>query len=412
MNTKVLAVGVVFVLIIGGLGVALAMGVFDKEKDKELNVIGRVNSEGSGLFLKSSATISDYLTVDDHAIGDNYIKVSDTEYINFYKANWGGKIFGTPGTSTIQHVQLQDIVINTLGLKFAKYTVGEATSSDTVYFTAVASYDAFFNEKSIDITGAYIWEAQYSLAVQNGCKGAITSDKLFPDHTCCIILGSHSYMKDNEEQTARFLAAYVESVNKMKLAMEAAPASEEYLTFIDIAVKSVNIPKDYASTDEEKKAVIEAALANVTYLAYDTETSTPLEKLKTDIASLSSSLIDLGAITKKPSDLGFKDTTEFSKKFVNDKYMAKAIAGDYNKDEGRSKVNITVAVISGDIHQLAIHYGMSTGIFEKYNVSITLSPQTNGPGVLVPLQSGDADFGFLGAPPATITTMNSSLVTA
>ena len=156
MNTKVLAVGVVFVLIIGGLGVALAMGVFDKEKDKELNVIGRVNSEGSGLFLKSSATISDYLTVDDHAIGDNYIKVSDTEYINFYKANWGGKIFGTPGTSTIQHVQLQDIVINTLGLKFAKYTVGEATSSDTVYFTAVASYDAFFKEKSIDITGAYI----------------------------------------------------------------------------------------------------------------------------------------------------------------------------------------------------------------------------------------------------------------
>ena len=412
MNNKVIAIAVVFVLIVGGLGVALAMGVFDKDKDKELNVIGRVNSEGSGLFLKSTATTSDYLTIDDHPIGENYIKVSDTEYVNFTKANWGGKIFGTPGTSTIQHVQLQDIVINTLGLKFAKYTVGEATSSDTVYFTAVASYDAFYKENSIDITGAYIWEAQYSLAVQNGCKGAITSDKLFPDHTCCIILGSHNYMKNHEEETARFLAAYVESVNSMKTAMAADPSSDVYKEFIAIAVNSVNIPAAYAATEEAKKAVIEAALANVTYLAYDDATSTPLEKLKTDIASLSSSLIDLGAITKKPSDLGFSDTTEFSKKFVNDSYMAKAIAGEYSKDEGRSTVKITVAVISGDIHQLAIHYGMSKGIFEKYNVEVTLSPQTNGPGVLVPLQSGDADFGFLGAPPATITTMNSSLVKA
>ena len=75
-------------------------------------------------------------------------------------------------------------------------------------------------------------------------------------------------------------------------------------------------------------------------------------------------------------------------------------------------MNITVAVISGDIHQLAIHYAMAMNIFEEYGINITLSQQPNGDGVAVALENGSAQIGFIGAPPMTIKVINSEYVTA
>ena len=71
-----------------------------------------------------------------------------------------------------------------------------------------------------------------------------------------------------------------------------------------------------------------------------------------------------------------------------------------------------MAVIAGDIHQIAVHVAKELGYYEEYNLTVNLSAATNGPGVAVAVQNGTAQFGVLGAPPATSTAINSKLIQA
>lgn len=111
-----------------------------------LSIIGRVNSEGSGIMLKPGEKASDYITVqtDAPAEGAKYIKKDDKYYV-FNVENWGGKIFATPGNATIQHVQLGELA-KLMGLKYVAYVDGTSLSSDTLYYIAgVASFADFDN---------------------------------------------------------------------------------------------------------------------------------------------------------------------------------------------------------------------------------------------------------------------------
>ena len=417
MNNKTMAIIAVVVIVIAGAAAGVYFLGNKNTSDKEINVIGRVNIEGSGLYLKSGSTATDYVyqTDDTPAADAKFIDLGagvSPRYTVFNASNWGAKVFATPGTATIQHVQLQTIVEKTLGMKFKMYVASESLSSDTVYFTAAASYDAFVSAlgNTSDLYGAYIWEAQYSLALRNGCVGAITSDSLFPEHTCCVIAASHSYTKDHADETARFLAAYVEAVNRMNAAIEAGSGAD-YDKLLEVASQKVALPDKY-TTDKgiAKSDVIVDSLANVTYASADASDGS-LSALKKDVAALAVSLKDLGSITNSYSDLGFDSADAFADRFVDDSFMKKAVEkGASLKSDDR--ISITVAVITGDVHQLAIHYGMELKIFNDYGVDVTLSGQTNGPGVATALQNGGAEFGFLGAPPITITVMNSELVTA
>ena len=97
----------------------------------------------------------------------------------------------------------------------------------------------------------------------------------------------------------------------------------------------------------------------------------------------------------------------FADKFVDDSYIKGAIT---NKYEDKSNTTIKVAVISGDIHQIAIHWASEKGFFSGITISIV--ENTNGGGVATSIVNGEAQYGFLGAPPATITTVNSGYITA
>ena len=111
-----------------------------------LSIIGRVNSEGSGIMLKPGEKASDYITVqtDAPAEGAKYIKKGDKYYV-FNVEKWGGKIFATPGNATIQHVQLGELA-KLMGLKYVAYVDGTSLSSDTLYYIAgVASFADFDN---------------------------------------------------------------------------------------------------------------------------------------------------------------------------------------------------------------------------------------------------------------------------
>ena len=410
MDKKIIAVAIVAVVVIAA---AVVMFVPKGDKDDQLSIVGRVNTDGSGIFVKEGVDASALVTVvDEKPTSGAYLGGNGT-WVVFNKEAWGGMVFGDPGAATIQHVQLNTIA-DTMGLKFVQYTNGTKTASDTLYFIpGVASYASFKSTLATTpaMQGAIFWEPQYSVALIDGCSSVANTNQMFPGHTCCVVAADHSYIANNSDETVRFLAAYVESVNKMTAAIS-DKSSPEYAEVIRVAKDKVALPNEL--TNEQKEQAIVDAFGLVVYKyadSTDKNIADPLADLKKDIASLAQDLYAGNLIKNSYKDLGFDSVDALAEKFVQSQYIKDAMS--YEKASSYdSTVKIKVAVIGGDIHQLAIHYGIDQKIFESYGVSVELSSQLNGPAVYTAIHNGDCQFGFIGAPPMTINTMNAKEITA
>ena len=388
-NKVIIAIAVVAVLAIAGTATYF---VLSNDKDEAsydssaFNIISRVNSEGSGLYIKSSVAdtsgaVPVRISNSTPFFGDGFT-LSEAN-----KAAWGGLILGDPGVSSIQHTQLASIAA-AVGLKFVQYTteVGSVQNDTMYYVTNLANYGAITTAP--DIQGGIIWEPQFQRVIQEDPSYttlALTND-LFDGHTCCIIAANHNWLKDNSGDAVKFLAGYIKAVDYIVNAKK---------TGGDALADVVTIAKN--STTGLDDAEVNAALANIDYL-YADEDDGSLDQLTKDIESLAGSLKDFGAITK---DYG--SGSSFAKAFVDDTYLKDAVAGKASK-EGTSSVK--VAVIGGDIHQLAIHVAIAKNYFAEYGLTVNLSTGSNGGDIATLLDSKDVEIGFLGAPPATIKTIN------
>ena len=394
MNTKVVAIAIVAVLAIAGVTTAV---ILMQPKDtvsydaSAFEVVSRVNSEGSGLYInKDVADISGEMPVrKDNSVaffGDGF-SLSEAN-----KAAWGGLIMGDPGNQSIQHIQLATIA-SSVGLKFAQYVEGSALSDDTLYYiTNLNNYGNITGDTHIQ--GGIVWEPQFQRVIQEDARYvtlALTND-VFTGHACCIIAANHNWLGDNSGDMVKFLAAYSKAVDYINEAKK-NPAGEAYAD-----VKAIAMAKTTGLTSSE----VDAALATITYL-YADDTDGSLSKLKDNIADLASSLNDLGFITSSK----FKDSKKLADAFVNDSYLKDAVAGKASKD---GTATIKVAVINGDIHQLAIHVAIEKGYFEEYGLTIELSTGASGGEIATLLTSKDVQIGFLGAPPATLKTINADCI--
>lgn len=389
MDKKIIAVAIVAVIIIAAAGVFIVTNDNDDvESGRDVAAIARVNTDGSGIYLKAIYNPTDFYTVNDK--GEIILNPSA----------WGGKVFGTPGTATIQHVQLQTLVED-MGLKFQKYISGNK-NANTVYYSDSINNATAATEKAGDlIDGGILWEPQYSLiASDEQYQPFLTTNQLFPGHTCCLIAGSEKFMTENPEATTAFLAAYVEAVKYINKAL-ADTESAEYKQLVDICVK-------YTSGLTED--VIKEALGLVVYKFSDDNTTGSLEDLKKDLADLETSLEGLGTIQKKISDLGFEDSTAFAEAFVEDSYLKDAVSGDVKPLEKRTK--IVISAINGDIHQIGVRVAYELGYFDQYNLDVTVNGVANGPAVAKDLLGNQADFGFIGAPPLTSNVVNGDAIHA
>ncbi len=391
MDKKIIAAAVVVVLVVAAVGAFLVINKGSSDDDDSLttvSAIARVNTDGSGLYLKSQYNPEDFY------------KVVDGKYV-FNKEAWGGLVFGTPGSSSIQHVQLKDIATS-MGLKFTKYTDGMQKNKDTLYFSdTIANADAAITKNAKVLDGGILWEPQYTKIISSDIyQGLLLTNDVFPGHTCCIIAGSTSFMKANPETTIAFLAAYSEAVQFIVDA-QADTSSENYQKLIEIC-------KKYTSGIEVQE--IKDALANVIYKFSDDNKTGSLSKLKADIAALEADLEASGSITKKITDLGFKDSKEFADAIVDDSYLTSAVKA--NVPPLNEKKTVTVAAINGDIHQIGLRVAQDLGLFEKYNLDVVYSGLTNGGGVAQDLLNGHSDFGFLGAPPFTSNNVNGEYIHA
>lgn len=401
MNTKTIAIIVVVIVVIAAVATAVVVTGDDDDNDNEVtyrsgayNVVSRVNSEGSGLFIKiSDVTFQNGVP---YRNSTPFYSVSGTTYtVSSSNASaWGGLIFATPGTTSIQHTQLASLA-QQMGLSFRAYESGSSTNSSSLYFyTNLSNYSLITSDSVIGvIDGGIIWEPQYQKVIQESSDvftGLALTNNLFPGHTCCIIVGNHSFLERNPDVASRFLAGYAKAVDFVNSTIRAGSGSDyDWL---------VNLTANQASLST---AEVEAAFANITYL-YADNSSGSLDALESDIASLIGSLDSLGAITGS-----YDDANALADAFVDDSYLEDALDGDFSTSGNAS---VTVATITGDIHQIALHVAVQKNFFSEYNLTVNLSPGANGGAIATAMQNGTADFGFLGAPPATITTINAGLI--
>lgn len=386
MNTKILAVAVVAVLVVGGGAALYFSGALNKETDKEINLISQVNTEGTEIFIKSDLHVEDFVTFESG------------KFKEFKADGWRGKIFRTPGNVTIQHTMLRKIVED-LGLSFKLYIEGSATDNNSVYYIATP-----FNKTSWDdgkAHGGIIWQpvCEQIIKANTGVKAEllIKTSQFAPDHACCVIAANKSFTSNNSEATSAFLAAYVKANNWVN----------------DLANREALITFAMEKTKQDREVVI-AALDDVKYTMGNLDTpNTPLSTLKNDSANLVETYSNSQGILKKSlADLGFNGPNaykDFANRFVQDQYLSKALKEPTTKVEGKT---VTVCVIAGDIHQIALHVGKWQGFFEAHGVNVDIIEGGNGGAVATSLQNGSADIGLLGLPPITITTINSTLLKA
>ena len=397
--TTIIVVLIVMVSLASVIIVHETQGNKDTSNSGAYNILARANTEGSGVYISPDVVtakggLDKFYTVN----GDEYV-VNETN-----KAAWGGLIMGTPGAATIQHVQLQQIA-EKAGLIFTLYQDGQATDDDHMYYIATMANASTVLGYSGQLDGGILWEPQYSKIISSDKYQQLAlTNNLFPGHTCCTVVGNVEYISSHKDVTERFLAAYMKGMTWVQNAL-ANPSGDDYKKLVQICVEVTG-----GSIDE---ATIKNALGNITYVGTDADGT--LNALKADVAELADSLVSMGLLKHNISDLGFNYASQFANAFVDDAYVKGAnerlAAADPTLKTGASAI-ITVAVISGDIHQIAIHVANELGYFSDYNLTVNLSSATNGPGVAVAMQNGTAQFGLVGAPPATSTAINSMLITA
>lgn len=408
-RTAIIAIAVVAVLAVGGGATAFILLNDDEGatyNDGAYNIIARVNSEGSGIYIKAS------MITDSN--GDGIPERNDTPFYNIVdgkyvvdesnKAAWAGLKLGTPGATSIQHIQICQLA-SQMGLNMVNVaSTSSSNASESIYFNAtITNYQSAVDINN-DIDGGIVWEPQYARIVgtvetpvdRDFTKLALTND-LFSGHTCCTVIGSHKYIESHEDITVRYLAGYVDAVKFMQEALK-VDSSNNRVNTADYN-ELVNICKKYTTGLESD--IIEDALETITYLYADGADGS-LDKLTKDIEALATDLKNLGSTTR--------DTTpsELAEALVDDSYLKQAVNYEY---KGTAKDKVKVAVIDGDIHQIAIRVAVEKGYFDAYGIEVEVSTGlANGGAVADAVIGNQANFGFIGAPPATLKTINAPLI--
>ncbi len=420
MNAKFWSTAIIVVAIMGAMAGIIAYDESnndDSGSNNVYNILARVNTEGSGIYIDKDDVESTVRTTFTATVDGSEVTYSvDVPYRNstpFFTpsadsegnlvysvssdnaAAWGGLICGTPGNTSIQHVQMNQI-ITSMGLSFVLYESGTSVSSSQVaYISTFTNASKIMNDSPRPDIGI-IWEPQYSAVIDaegTEFQGLGLTNYFFPGHTCCVLAGYSSYVNGHQDVTERFLAGYIESVNWVNAALSGT-SPDDYDALVSTCVSSTGLDETY----------IKDALSNITYVYADEDGS--LTQLKYDIADIVEA--NSSSLRYSMSDLGFSNPVQFANRFVDESYLHEAESyGSYNG----TSTTVTVAVISGDIHQIALQVGVAQGFFTHYGINVQQVNESNGAGVAVAMQNGSANFGFMGAPPATITCVNGQLVT-
>jgi hypothetical protein len=386
MNAKLWAVVAVMIVTLSASGLLLEGN--SANRDDKIVITARVNVEGSGIFYGGDPT--------------ELVNRDGVNFAGFNKEGWKGKIFMTPGETTIQHTMLAEIVNDFgEGWRFLENDPGNNPSGNCVFYQIVTpnNMKKTFNNgiPGLYADGGIIWESYYTDILVNSSRSVsevVQTGEIAPDHACCVVAVNRTFAENSPEAVSRFLAAYTVAVDWVinALAHPSTSVESDYYELVTIAMEYTNA---------SNRAAVEDAFSNVKYL-YE------IGELRNDIANLVTQYQGLAKnpLRFTPEELGFEDTADFANWLVDDKYLESSRYIRLHPEELSDWKSIDLAVLTGDIHQVAAQVAKVKGIFRDYKVSVNLFEQTAGGDVMKQLIAGNVDIGFCGAPPAVINTIN------
>jgi len=384
MNAKLWAVVAVMIVTLSASGLLLEGN--SANRDDKIVITARVNAEGSGIFYAGDPT-----ELVERDVSGNFV--------NFKSEGWKGKIFMTPGQSTIQHTMLAEIV-HGFGddWELRENGKGNPTGNFVFYQTTPPKImqSTYEGGTGIAVDGGIIWESYFTQIMITSTRPVnevVQTGELSPNHACCVVAVNRTFAENSPEAVARFLAAYTVAVDWVIDAL-ANPSTDENSAYYEL----VTIAMGYTNTSN--RDVVEQAFSNVEYL-YE------IGALRDDIANLVTEFQEIpNTLRNTPEGLGFEDADDFANWLVDDKYLESSRYIRLHPEELSDWKSINLAVLTGDIHQVAAQVAKVKGFFRDYKVSVNLFEQGAGMDVMIQLMSGNVDIGFCGAPPAIINTIN------
>ena len=379
MNKNIVIVAVVALLIAASIGLILILE--EDEKEPPITILAQVNSEGSAIFVKGS--------------------IND-------KNDFGGKVFGTPGPASIQHMILADYIATETDFDF-RLDPGSGYSNNVVYWTQVGPVNMkeFLADGKID--GGIAWEPYNSQIINEvaGAKIYKWSDEIWDAHPCCVLAVNSKFEKKNPEAVQKFVAAHVVASTWIMDTLQDT-TSDNYSYMIDIASKFA-----FGDNSTANKAIAQDSIDRVTF-DHNINASW-MESLETVIETYTR----LGLFDKNPDQLGYDSAADLVNELVNIDYLANASATE-TVDPSESLIEVKVGWLAGDIHQLArlvamdknIGEGLGFGdrtIFEAFGLKVVGgpgNPYANGGVVMTAFLADEIDFGYLGSPPAILNSVN------
>lgn len=378
LSKNMIVVAVIAVLVIASVGVILLIETEDREP--QINILAQVNSEGSAIFIGSG-------------IGG----VED----------FGGKVFATPGTASIQHMMLMNYILDETEYEFrAAPGTGVEKKSDTVYWTAIAPVNMKESLSQGLIDGGIAWEPFNSQIVAEVAGAQIYkwSDELVEAHPCCVLAVNSEYEQKNPEVVQKFVAAHVVATQWIIDTLKDSE-SANYSHMLNISAKFA-----FGDATPENRNIANESLSHVTF-DYKID-----DAWKNALEEVVDTYTRLGLFERDPEALGYASNKDFVDDIVNTTYLDNA-ANVPTVDEDDDLIDVRVGWLVGDIHQLArlvamdkdIGAGLGFGdrtIFEAFGLNIKGATYANGGYVMDAFFADDIDIGYLGAPPAILRTVN------
>ena len=285
------------------------------------------------------------------------------------------------------------------------------SSKGTIRYTDVAPvYQQAYMQQGL-IDGGVSWEPYVSASVANGTGHIlISSHDLWPNHPCCVLAASNSFLQSNNLAVLEVLKADIEAnrwIVQTIANKDNASGLANYTLLLNIGAKFSGV----------NTTVVAMTLQDV-ILTYSITNQT-----MSYLHLFTQDYIDSGIILNNSlSQRGFSSIDDFLASFVNTTGLAQAdaltpVASDAALTE------VSIGYLQGDLHQFAriVAENKTVGslsglgdrsLFEAYGIRTVLPTgmavtgySAGGP-EMTAFGQGVVDMGYLGAPPTIMNRLN------
>lgn len=311
------------------------------------------------------------------------------------------------------------VVVIAVGAVIASGVLNQPTQSNTIYYKVYAPnvQKTAIGNHSID--GGILWEPYVSDVVISGTGHVLINSKdLFPNHPCCVIVVRKEFADAHPALVNAALKAHIEAnrwivnavANKVTDPTNYTKLLSMGASFSGVSQAAVAAALDDIVLDYHLTQAFRSGMVNFTEMYMNT---TP-------------PLLKMSDITGK----GYSSVQDFMNNYVDESYLA---AADAVQPSNASMGTVSLAYLTGDLHQFARVVAMNTtlfpggkNLFQIYGVTIT-DPQPggykNGGNVMTAFAAGSLtngpNMGYLGCAPAIrnfltgdITKLNTRIVAA